>query len=225
MRPPEQTTSVQNPVKGESSLVTFSMGCFWKPEALFGGVEGVQKTWVGYVGGDSDNPTYWNLGQHIETVQLEINTSLVSYRQLLDLFFTNHSPTKAPWKRQYTSAIFFRSPGQEEIIRQRIAQEEKKIQQKLFTLVLPFQKFYLAEERHQKWYLQRNPALRSELLKSFPNFPEFLNSTAASQLNAYLAGFWPKPKAEFLLQKMPLSEARKQIILAQPLLRNVAHCS
>ncbi|MFB9864769.1 peptide-methionine (S)-S-oxide reductase MsrA [Rufibacter immobilis] len=206
-------------------LVTLAMGCFWKPDALFGGQEGLLQTAVGYAGGDSDAPTYWNLGQHLETVQLVTDPVTISFEQLLDLFFSNHNPGKLPWKRQYTSAIFCHSEDQEAAARQRIAAEEQKRHQPLHTLVLPFQHFYFAEARHQKWYLQRHHALRQELELTHPNLPQFYQTTTAARLNAYLAGFWPREKLEQVLPNLPLTAEAIQLLLSSTPAKAQIYCS
>ncbi|RDV11307.1 hypothetical protein DXT99_25070 [Pontibacter diazotrophicus] len=97
---------INSPAVKEFETATFAMGCFWKPDALFGSLEGVIRTRVGYAGGSTSNPTYWHLADHIETVQLDYNPRNLSYQELLSFFFRHHNPLQEFWKRQYMSAVF-----------------------------------------------------------------------------------------------------------------------
>lgn len=72
---------------------TFGMGCFWGVESLFGSLIGVISTRVGFTGGDKEAPVYKNLGNHIEAVEIDFDPSVVSYENLLNVFWTNHNPT------------------------------------------------------------------------------------------------------------------------------------
>src|SRR5216684_1451686 len=101
---------------------TFGAGCFWHVEALFHKVKGVKSTTVGYLGGTPKDPTYENVcsGQtgHAEVVQIEYDPSMVTYDELLTVFWNNHDPTTLNRQGpdvgdQYRSAIFFHSPEQE----------------------------------------------------------------------------------------------------------------
>ncbi|EMR03352.1 peptide-methionine (S)-S-oxide reductase [Cesiribacter andamanensis] len=100
------------PPAAATETATFALGCFWKPDALFGLQQGVVRTRVGYAGGSSPAPTYRSLGNHIESLQLEHDPQQIGYEQLLDFFFSWHTPTRPPYKRQYASAIFYHTPAQ-----------------------------------------------------------------------------------------------------------------
>lgn len=89
-----------------TETATLAMGCFWSPDALFGSLEGVVRTRVGYAGGSTENPTYWDLADHTETIQFDYDPAKISYPDLLNIFFHNHKPIAEPWKRQYMSAVF-----------------------------------------------------------------------------------------------------------------------
>lgn len=191
---------------------TFSLGCFWGPEALFGSKEGVLSTRVGYAGGATVAPTYWQLGDHIETVQLTFNPAVITYSDLLQLFFTSHTPTRAPWKRQYASALFFHSEAQRCAILTALAQEEEKRQQPVRTWVYPYQHFYQAEDRHQKWKLRRQPALWQELQTCYPDFAALNRSTAAARLNGYAGGYGSTEQLEKEIHWLGLSAAGQNLL-------------
>jgi peptide-methionine (S)-S-oxide reductase len=147
---------------------TFAAGCFWGVEELFSHVEGVESTQVGYTGGESDNPTYNAVCSgktgHAEAIQLEYDPSLVSYEELLMIFWNNHNPTTINQQgpdigEQYRSAVFFHNPEQETIankLKEKLQDASiKKFHKKIVTEIIPVKKFFRAEEYHQQ-YLEKN---------------------------------------------------------------------
>jgi methionine-S-sulfoxide reductase len=201
------------------------MGCFWRPDALFGCETGVVQTQVGYTGGTTTNPTYWSLADHIETVQVEYDTSKTDYQQLLRLFFSSHNPMKPPWKRQYMSAVIVHNSEQEEQAAQAKEQLQVQTGQQVYTAIYPLRQFYPAEDRHQKYKLQRQPALLQELQSHYPDFSSLVRSTAAARINGYLYGFG---KVETLLQEIGsfgLSAANQQQLLRKVSSRQSVSCS
>ena len=103
---------------------TFAAGCFWHVEALFRKVNGVTSAKVGYTGGKFENPSYENVCSdktgHAEAIQIEFDSSMVSYEELLNVFWDNHDPTALNRQgpdigTQYRSAIFFHDSEQEKI--------------------------------------------------------------------------------------------------------------
>ncbi|CAM3396309.1 peptide-methionine (S)-S-oxide reductase MsrA [Pontibacter korlensis] len=196
-----------------TEIATFAMGCFWSPDALFGSINGVVRTRVGYAGGTTKNPSYWQLTDHIETVQLEYDPAILSYENLLQLFFSNHKPTREPWKRQYASAIFYHNPEQEKPAYLAKEQLEAQAGQKVFTEIHQYKEFYLAEERHQKYKLQRRPALWEEFEEMYPDFYDRISSTAAARVNAYLYGYGSRKELEANIGGFGLSPAAQHLLL------------
>ncbi len=167
---------------------TFSMGCFWSPDAIFGCVEGVVRTRVGYAGGSTENPTYKQLEDYIETVQIEYDPNKISFSVIMDLFFDKRTPVREPWKRQYASAFFYHDEEQKQQILQKKEALEHELGQRVYTEISAYEAFYLAEERHQKYRLQRQPELLAAFRTMYPGLEEFVNSTAAARVNGYLYG-------------------------------------
>ena len=146
------------------------------------------RTRVGYAGGSSDNPTYHNLGDHAETVQVEYDPTRASYQELLALFWSGHDPTRPPASRQYASIIFYHDEEQ-----RRLAQESKEQYQarcgcRVYTEILPLTSFYPAEGYHQKYRLRQSQLFMSEFAALYPDPADFVNSTAAARVNGYLGG-------------------------------------
>jgi peptide-methionine (S)-S-oxide reductase len=142
-------------------------GCFWCLEAVYDELKGVVDVVSGYSGGHITSPSYEAVctGQtgHAETVQVTFDPQVVSFRQLLEVFFTIHDPTSlnrqgADVGTQYRSAIFFSNPEQKEVAKQvmRELETEKVWNKPLVTELTPFSIFYPAEDYHQE-YFKRNP--------------------------------------------------------------------
>jgi len=138
-------------------------GCFWGVEELIRAVPGVTSTRVGYTGGDVPNATYRNHGTHAEGIRIEFDTDQLSYRKLLEFFFTIHDPTTK--NRQgndigtsYRSAIFFLDEEQKNTADQLIKElNDAHIYSKpIVTEVVPAGDFWDAEEEHQD-YLKKHP--------------------------------------------------------------------
>ena len=143
---------------------------------------------MGYAGGTSQDPTYRNLGDHTETVQLEFDPRSIRYEDLLEVFWHNH----APWEYrpvQYTSLLFYHNQEQEAAAKKTLILQEQATKKKLVTQIRPYDMFYLAEAYHQKYYLQQVPALRAEFLSVYPHSSDFIDSTVAAKVNGYVAGY------------------------------------
>jgi peptide-methionine (S)-S-oxide reductase len=142
---------------------TLAGGCFWCLEAVFEQVRGVDKVVSGYAGGGLPNPSYrqvcdGNTG-HAEVVQVTFDPAQVSFRELLDIFFTIHDPTTlnrqgADVGTQYRSAIFYHSPAQKETAEQAIKDFTAAALWRLpiVTQVVPLEIFYPAEDYHQGYF-------------------------------------------------------------------------
>ena len=148
-------------------VATLAGGCFWCLEAVFELVQGVERVDPGYVGGSVPDPTYEQVCMghtgHAEAVQLTFDPTVVSYRELLDLFFVVHDPTTLDRQgpdvgTQYRSAVFYHSPEQREAAEQAIADLTARGAWKdpIVTEVVPLTKFFQAEEYHRE-YFRRNP--------------------------------------------------------------------
>jgi peptide-methionine (S)-S-oxide reductase len=148
-------------------IATLAGGCFWCLEAVFLELKGVEKVVSGYSGGARPNPSYEQVCTgatgHAEVVQVTFDPDEISYRDLLDVFFTIHDPTTLNRQggdtgTQYRSAIFYHSPEQkaaaEETIRSLTA--AKTWDDPIVTQVVPMAAFYPAEDYHQN-YFARNP--------------------------------------------------------------------
>ncbi len=148
-------------------VATLAGGCFWCLEAVFDELEGVQDVVSGYAGGSVPHPSYNQVCNgdtgHAEVVQVTFDPAVLSYRDLLKVFFAIHDPTTlnrqgADVGTQYRSAIFTHSDAQEKIADEVIAElnTEKIWDDPIVTEVVPAESFYPAEDYHQE-YFRRNP--------------------------------------------------------------------
>jgi peptide-methionine (S)-S-oxide reductase len=143
---------------------TFGAGCFWGVEAAFRQIDGVTRTRVGYSGGTLENPTYEDVCSHTtghaEVVEVTYDSELVSYEQLLEVFWRKHDPTqlnRQGWDigDQYRSVIFFHDEEQREAALRSKAQEQANWSAPIVTQVEPAETFYEAEDYHQQYLEKR----------------------------------------------------------------------
>ncbi len=148
---------------------TFGGGCFWCLEAVYDRVEGVESVTSGYAGGHVENPTYRQVCNgttgHAEVVQIEYNSAAITYRDLLEIFFTIHDPTTknrqgADVGPQYRSIILYHDADQKATAETLIDDLESDgvFGDPIVTEVKPLNQFYRAEDRHQDYY-RDNPGL------------------------------------------------------------------
>jgi peptide-methionine (S)-S-oxide reductase len=149
----------------QGEVATLAGGCFWCLEAVYDDLRGVESVESGYAGGNVVNPTYRQVCAgttgHAEVVQITFDPKTLSFRELLEVFFTIHDPTTlnrqgADIGTQYRSAIFYHSPEQKEIAEETIKElnAEQLWDAPIVTEVVPFEKFYVAEDYHQEYFAQ-----------------------------------------------------------------------
>ena len=142
---------------------TFGAGCFWKPQEVYDDVDGVVSTMVGYMGGDVQDPSYEQVCRddtgHIEVIEIQFEDSKISYEELLKIFFEIHNPTTKDRQgpdigTQYKSSIFYHDDEQKKIAEDMIENlnMSKKFGDPIVTLISKAEKFYPAEDYHQKYY-------------------------------------------------------------------------
>lgn len=158
---------MDKPINQSFEIATLAGGCFWCLEAVYDELKGVVDVVSGYSGGRVANPSYEAVctGEtgHAETVQVTFDSQLVSFRELLEVFFTIHDPTSlnrqgADVGTQYRSAIYYHSPEQKATAEQVIHDmEANQVWGKpIVTQLVPYTVFYPAEAYHQE-YFKRNP--------------------------------------------------------------------
>jgi len=143
---------------------TFGAGCFWGVEETFRRLAGVKDTQVGYAGGQLDNPTYHDVCTdrtgHAEVVEVTFDPRVISYHDLLEVFWDNHNPMTLNRQgpdvgTQYRSAIFFHSAGQAEEARLSRDAAQARFPRPIVTEITPASTFWPAEEYHQQYLEKR----------------------------------------------------------------------
>jgi peptide-methionine (S)-S-oxide reductase len=152
---------------GSKERATLGGGCFWCLEAVYDQMKGVESVESGYMGGANPDPSYEEVctgrSGHAEVVQLAFDPAIVSFREILEVFFVIHDPTTLNQQgndvgTQYRSAIFYHSPEQKKVAEELIAELTKQqlYNRPIVTELVPAVQFYEAEEYHQE-YFARNP--------------------------------------------------------------------
>ncbi|MFC2109599.1 peptide-methionine (S)-S-oxide reductase MsrA [Bacteroidota bacterium] len=185
-----QSQNFENQLKsGELKVAYFASGCFWCVEAIYESMEGVEEAISGYSGGHTKNPTYKSTGTgktgHAETVAVYYNPKLVTYVSLIQAYFGSQDPTtfgQSPdFGSAYRSLIFYQNDYEKEVAQKYFNSLNKSVYKgEMLTEIVPFKKFYKAEEYHQNFeklhpnnrYVQGVSIPRLKLFKK--RFPELL---------------------------------------------------
>tara|TARA_R110002050_G_scaffold42164_2_gene101796 strand:- start:823 stop:1494 length:672 start_codon:yes stop_codon:yes gene_type:complete len=156
----------QSPIQTETvdglKKAYFASGCFWCVEAVYESVKGVNEAISGYSGGKIGNPTYKNHADHAEAVEVIYNPEIITFSQLVDVYFASQNITQVngqgPDKgTSYRSIIFYQNDAEKKIIDEKIAAINQQLDGgTVAAQVMPFQKFWQAEEYHQD-YERNNP--------------------------------------------------------------------
>ncbi len=161
----------------------FASGCFWCVESIYESVLGVEEVYSGYAGGKTENPTYKKIitGEtgHAETVKIIYDPKIVSFENLIEIFFGTHDPTtlnrQGPDRgSQYRSIAFYQNENEREKIENHIAylKRNKSFKNKIVTEVKPIEKFFFAEEYHQD-FENKNPYNPYIINVSLPRLKKF----------------------------------------------------
>lgn len=168
-----------------NEIATFAGGCFWCTEALFKRLKGVSSALPGYTGGSTQNPTYEDVCQgdtgHAEAIQITFDPSRIPYEKLLEIFFHTHNPTTLNRQgndagTQYRSAIFFHDDTQKEIAMKVVKKisEEQIYDNLLVTEIVPYTRFYQAEDYHKNYFDKNNTAPYCNIIIN-PKIQKLLN--------------------------------------------------
>lgn len=160
------TSPAQTMNTNQTQLATFGGGCFWCTEAEFQKLPGIKSIVSGYAGGSVEDPTYEQVCSgmtgHAEVIQVEYDPARVSYERLLQVFWFAHDPTTlnrqgADEGTQYRSIILYRTDAEKAAAEKSKAEAQKNFRSPIVTQIVPFKKFYPAEDYHQNYY-NSNPS-------------------------------------------------------------------
>lgn len=179
-----EITPVEVPLQNGLARAYFASGCFWCVEAVYESVKGVKESISGYSGGHTENPTYEdsNTGRtgHAEAVEIIYDPTVISFEKLLIVYFGSQNITQVNGQgpdrgSQYRSIIFYQNDEEKKIIEETIAKlNEQLAPQKVAAEVMPFQKFWVAEEYHQNYEKlhPNNPYIQNVSIPRLKRFQE-----------------------------------------------------
>lgn len=168
---------------------TFAGGCFWCTEAIFKRLKGVGSVVSGYSGGSKENPSYEEVSNsstgHAESIQIKFDPKVITYDQLLEVFFKTHDPTQLNRQGndvgiQYRSSIFYHDEGQKKTVEKKIKVLDTNQDHKgnIVTQIEPFESFYKAEDYHKDYYDKNRSAgycrvvIDPKIKKLYKEFPD-----------------------------------------------------
>lgn len=175
---------------------------------------GIVRTRVGYAGGTKASPTYHDLGDHAEAIQIDYDPHKISYADLLEIFWKSHSPLSPSWSRQYMSAILYHDDEQRRLALETRDAHARRLDRKIHTEIAPLGIFFLAEDYHQKYMLRRRAELLGELRAYYPHDADLVASTVAARLNGYVVGCGQLEDLEAEVDDYGLSTRGKERLLA-----------
>lgn len=191
----------------------FGMGWFWGPDAQFGLTEGVKYTEVGYAGGHKENPTYKEIGDHTETVRIHYNPDVITFKDMIRMFFNTQTCPDLNTAQQYRSIVFYQNEEEKDIALRVKKEIEEKNNQFYDTDILPYRNFYLAEEYHQKYYFKRAKKLFEEMLEIYPDLEDMAKSTAVGHMNGYIHGNGNSELLSREVDKLGLSKEGQEMLI------------
>lgn len=179
----------RNKGNNQNERAYFAGGCFWCTEAIFERLRGVSKVTSGYAGGEMDSPSYEDVSKgttgHAEAIEVEYDSSKISYEDLLYVFFHTHDPTTpnqqgADMGKQYRSAIYYTNNDQKTAAENAKKSAQSDYRDVIVTEIAPIKKFHPAESYHQDYY-KNNPSaaycklvIDPKIKKLKKNFGKFL---------------------------------------------------
>lgn len=205
--------SIDESVPTNTKTASFGLGWFWGADSQFGSISGVIRTRVGYTGGNTENPTYTNLGDHTETVQMDYDPTQISYAELLEFFWEGHNPTNPSHSRQYASIIFYHNDEQKKLAAESLKAQGVQCDCQIYTEAVQAGELYWAEDYHQKYRLRQSREFMSAFEAIYPDNDDFVNSTAAARVNGYLGGYGSLADLQEEINDLGLSPAAQEKLL------------
>jgi peptide methionine sulfoxide reductase MsrA len=145
-------------------------------------------------------------------VQVDYDPKIISYEQLLDIFWKSHRPGDQPMSQQYMKAAFYHNEQQHTLAMVSKTAIEQNIGSTVGTKVVPIRSFTMAEDYHQKFTLKNHSRLKSEMSSIYPHHQDFVNSTAVARLNGYAGGHGTKAQLSEEIDRLGLSAEGKNVL-------------
>ncbi len=152
------------------------------------------------------------MGDHTETLQIDFDPTVISYERIMRIFFDAHNPTRAPWSRQYKSAVFCDGPEQLAVVQKLVQAIEAQRGAAVQTEVQSQWTFTRAEDYHQKYRLQAHGELMNDLRRYFTDFKDLVDSPTAMRLNSYLGRCLDAEQLNREIDRFGLSERGVRVL-------------
>lgn len=164
------------------------------------------RTRVGYAGATTENPTYRDMRGHTEAIQIDFDPAVITYDQLLKVFWQSHDPTSSTWSTQYENVLWYHDDAQRAVA---LASRDELVEaegETIRTEIRPATRFWRAEDYHQKYRLRRRADVEERVRGLYESEQAFVDSTLAARLNGALAGY-PLP-----VDDGALTDAEQQVL-------------
>ena len=145
-------------------------------------------------------------------MQVDYDPEIISYEQLLDIFWESHEPTRRSGSGQYMKAVFYHDEQQLELAMASKTALEQKLGSRVRTAVVPIRSFTMAEDYHQKFTLKGDKRLKKEMTAQYPRHLDLVNSTAAARVNGYLGGHGTAEQLTMEIERLGLSAEGKKAL-------------
>jgi methionine-S-sulfoxide reductase len=174
------------------SVAIFGLGCLWGADPVFGALDGVRHTVVGFAGGTTPGPTHADIGDHVEAVRVVFDPERRAYTDLLKAFWRVHDPSETVAKRRYRHVLFPQTDRQAEQAQMARTQGAERLGDGGRRVwVVPHASFHAAASHHQNYKLRQHESLAAPFLDRAATDDAFTRSPAATLANAYVAGYRP----------------------------------
>ncbi len=171
------------------------------------------RTRVGYAGGTKADPTYHNLGDHSETVQIDYDPRVISYQDLLEVVWEHYRPLTPSFSTQYATILFTHGAEQRRLALAAVERWQRQSGKTVHLDVRPAGPFHPAEDYHQKYSLKHSGELLAELRRAYPKEQDLVRSTVAARVNGYLAGYGSRSELEAEIDRYGLSASGRQRLM------------
>lgn len=173
---------------------------------------------MGYAGGTTPSPTYKQMGDHTECLQIDYDPTLITFEEITRHFWSSHNSNRGNYKgRQYLSIFLYQDIDQKDAIKKIKTEIQTKNSQIIGTEIAPLDHFTIAEERHQKYYLKRYSNATQKLREHFLTEVAFTNATLVARLNSFVKGYGTLSSLKEEIMQWDREEAGKVISLVDTL--------
>jgi len=172
----------------------------------------VIRTRVGYTGGTSANPTYYAIGDHSETVQIDFDPTQISYEELLSEFWDSHTATYQGYSAQYRNILHYHNEAQRQAAEDSLRKVAAELSRPVLTEIRPASAFYMAEDYHQKYYVRSDRFWSQEMETLYPDPARFRDSTLVARINGCLAGYCTREQLQGEIESYGLSPAGEKAL-------------